>query len=115
MKKLLHWHGLPSVMNKNKSIPQVLCAILYSSTPSARYCHNGKAKHRDIRDRVAEQLCAVITKEQAEELARAGKGNNAARKRSAIAILKSALTKQQDFCGEIDITRYLRATFRKKL
>ena len=29
VKKLLH--GLPSVLNKNNSIPQVLCAVMYPS------------------------------------------------------------------------------------
>ena len=49
----------------------------------------------DIRDHNAKQLCAVIRGERAEELARAGIGNNAAMKSvSARAVLKSALAKQ---------------------
>ena len=52
-----------------------------------------KKENRDIRDRDAKQLCAVIREERAEELARADMGNNAARKSHAIAVLKSALTK----------------------
>ena len=43
----------------------------------------------DIRDRDAKQLCPMIRKERAEELARAGIGNNAARKRHTTAVLKS--------------------------
>ena len=46
-----------------------------------------KKENSDIRDRGAQQLCTVIREEQAEELARAGMGNNAARKRYAIAAL----------------------------
>ena len=53
-----------------------------------------KQENREIRDRDAKQLCAVIRKERAEELARAGMGNNAARNRRAMAVLKCALTKQ---------------------
>ena len=52
-------------------------------------------ENRDIRDRDAPakhgQLCAVIREERAEELASAGMGS-AARKRRAMAVLKSALT-----------------------
>ena len=57
----------------------------------------GKQENRDIRDRDADwavPLGTVIRKERAEELARAGMGNNAARNRRAMAVLKSALTKQ---------------------
>ena len=63
-------------------------------------------ENRDIRDRDAPakhgQLCAVIREERAEELASAGMGS-AARKRRAMAVLKSALTKQWDTDGEIKI------------
>ena len=52
--------------------------------------------NRDIRDRDTKQLCAMIREEQAEELARAGMANNAARRRRAMAFLKSALAKQWD-------------------
>ena len=38
-----------------------------------------KHENREIRDRDAKQLCAVIREERAEELARAGMGNNVAR------------------------------------
>ena len=44
--------------------------------------------------RNAKQLCTMIREERAEELSRAGMENNAARKRRAMAILKSALAKQ---------------------
>ena len=55
-----------------------------------------KQENCDIRDRDAnlKQLCAVIKKQQAEEMARAGMGKNAARKRRTMAVLNSALTKQ---------------------
>ena len=42
---------------------------------------------KPISDRAAKQLCAVIRKERAKELAKAGMGNNAARKRRAMAVL----------------------------
>ena len=51
-----------------------------------------KQENRYIRNPDAaevKQLCSVIRKERAEELARAGMGNNAARKRSTMAVLKS--------------------------
>ncbi len=48
---------------------------------------------RDICHRDAKKLCAVIRKERADETARAGMGNNAARKRRALAVLKSSLSK----------------------
>ena len=43
---------------------------------------------------IAKQLCAMIRAERAEELSRAGMESNAARKRRAMAVLKSALAKQ---------------------
>ena len=51
--------------------------------------------NRDIRDRDTEQVCTVtmIKEEQAEELASAGMANNAARRRPAMAVLKSTLAK----------------------
>ena len=42
----------------------------------------------------AKQLCAMIREERAEELSREGMKNNAARKRRAMVVLKSALAKQ---------------------
>ena len=53
-----------------------------------------KQEHREIRDRKVQQLSAMIREERAEKLSRAGMENNAARKRRAMAILKSALAKQ---------------------
>ena len=53
-----------------------------------------KQENSDICDRNAKQLCAVMRKERAEELARAGMANNAARRQRVMAVLKSALTKQ---------------------
>ena len=47
------------------------------------------AEHRN-----AKQLYAMIREERAEELSGAGMENNAARKRRAMAVLKSALAKQ---------------------
>ena len=41
---------------------------------------------KPILDRDAKQLCAVIREERAKELARAGMGNNAARKCCIIAV-----------------------------
>ena len=90
-KKLLL--GLPNVLKKNNCTPQgphVLVLFCIPCTPSSP----GRAENRDIRDRNTKQLCAVIRQELAKELARAGMGNNAARNRRAIAVLKSALAKQ---------------------
>ena len=52
-----------------------------------------KQENPDLHDHNVEQLCPVIREEQAEELARVGLGNNAARRLRAMAILKSALAK----------------------
>ena len=53
-----------------------------------------KQENHNISDSDAKQPCSVIREEQAEELARAGMGNNATRKCCTMAVLKSALTKQ---------------------
>ena len=53
-----------------------------------------KQENSEIRYRKAQQLYPMIREEGAEELSRAGMENNAARKRRAMAILKSALAKQ---------------------
>ena len=55
-----------------------------------------KQENRDIRYRDTKQLCSMIREERAKELARDGimMGNNAARKRRAMAVLKSVLTMQ---------------------
>ena len=45
--------------------------------------------HRDTK-----QLCAMIREQRAKELARIGMANNAARRHSAMDVLKSALAKQ---------------------
>ena len=91
VKKLLH--GLPNVLNRNKSIPYVLCAILYPSHFKLPRLSMKKQENRDIRDSNVQQLCAVIREERAEELARVGLGNNAARKSHSMDILKRALAK----------------------
>ena len=46
-----------------------------------------KQKNSDFSDRDTKHLCAMIREEGAEELAKAGMGNNAARKRRAMAVL----------------------------
>ena len=53
-----------------------------------------KQENCDIHNRETKQLCSVIGKERGEELARVGMGNNAARKRREMALLKSSLMKQ---------------------
>ena len=53
----------------------------------------------------AKQLCAIIREERAEELSRAGMENNAARKLHAMAVLKSALTKQWENGRDASISR----------
>ena len=53
-----------------------------------------KQENREIRDHKVQQLCAMIREERAEELSRAGMENNSARKRRAMAILKSTLAKE---------------------
>ena len=67
----------------------MLCAMSYSHSkrPRAKVVKMEKQENRDIRDLDAKQLCAVVREERAEGLARAGMGNNAARKRRAIAVL----------------------------
>ena len=88
MKKLLH--GLPNVLNRNNSIPHVLCAILYPSHSKLKVEKQENSEIRDSNLRV-QQLCAMIREERSEELSRAGMENNSARKRRAMAILKNAL------------------------
>ena len=51
-------------------------------------------ENRSIRNRDVDQLCALIREERSEELARACMSSNAARRRRAVAVLKSALTKK---------------------
>ena len=60
--------------------------------PQSNLKQEHRRRDRDIRD--VKKLCAVIREERAEESARAGMGNNAARKRRALAVLRSSLTKQ---------------------
>ena len=51
-------------------------------------------RYSDISYRNTKQLCAMIRKQRAEELARAGMANNAARRHRAMAVLESSLAKQ---------------------
>ena len=53
---------------------------------------NRAISNRDVTD--VEQMCALITEERAEELARACMSSNAARQRRAVAVLKRAVTKK---------------------
>ena len=62
--------------------------------PQAVKMEKQENSDRDIIDRDTKQLCAMIREERAEELVGAGMANNAARRRRAIAVLKSALRKQ---------------------
>ena len=93
--------GLPNVVNKNTSIPHVLCAILYPSHSNfskrprlSVEMERQENRDRDISDRDTKQLCAMIREQRAKELARIGMANNAARRHSTMAVLKSALAKQ---------------------
>ena len=54
--------GLPNVVNKNNSIPHVLCAILYPSHSKPPKLSKWKSKRivSDISDRDTKQLCAMI-------------------------------------------------------
>ena len=91
VKKLLH--GLPSVLNKNNSIPQVHCAIRYPSCSKLlKVIKIQQQENRAISNSDVDQLCSLIREERAEELVRACMSHNAARHRCAVAILKSALT-----------------------
>ena len=85
--------GLPTVLNKNNSIPHVPCAVLYP-LPEAVKMEKQENLDSDISDCDTKQLCAMIREERAEELARAGMGNNAAWRCSTMAVLKSTLAKQ---------------------
>ena len=73
---------------------RTLCYYVSLALQSPQAVKMEKQKNRDICDRDAKQLCAVMREERAEELPRAGMANNAARRRRAMALLKSALTKQ---------------------
>ena len=90
-------------------IPYVLCYYVSLALQSAPGCQNRK------------HSCAVIRKERAEELARAGMGNNAARKRRAMAVLKSALRSSETMLlwwrnrHMSTYVGHLHATFRKIL
>ena len=109
VKKLLL--GLPNVLKKNSSIPHVHYAIPYPSHSKRHRLSKWRNKRIvtsvTARDRDAKQLCAVMREERAEELARASMANNAARKRRAMAVLKSALTMQRDNGGEKNISRHM--------
>ena len=85
--------GLPNVVNKNNSIPHVLCAVLYPlQAPQAAKTDKQENRDRDISDRDTKQLCAMIREQRAKELARIGMANNAARRHRAMVVLKSALS-----------------------
>ena len=51
-------------------------------------------RDHDISDSETKQLCAMIREQLAKELARIGMANNAARRHSAMDVLKSSLAKQ---------------------
>ena len=56
---------------------------------------NGERSNQNTKD-----LCAVIRKERCDEVATAGTANNAARKRRAMAVLKSALAKKWEMAAK---------------
>ena len=63
--------------------------------PQAVKMEKQENRDRDISDRDTKQLCAMIRKQRAKELARIGMANNAARRhRAALAVLKCALANQ---------------------
>ena len=68
---------------------RTLCYYVSLTLQAPQAVKMEKQENCDIRDRNAKQLCAVIREERAEELARAGMANNAAR-RITMAVLKSA-------------------------
>ena len=73
---------------------RTLCYFVSLALEAPQAVKMEKQENNDICDRDAKQLCTVMREERAEELARAGMANNAARRRRAMALLKSALTKQ---------------------
>ena len=75
---------------KHQHPSRTLCYSVSLALQAPQSVKRGKVENHDICDRDVRQLCATIRKERAEELARAGMENNAARKRRAMAILKSA-------------------------
>ena len=75
---------------KHQHPSRTLCYSVSLALQAPQAVKRGKVDNRDICDRDVKQLCATIKRERAEELARAGMENNAARKRRAMAILKSA-------------------------
>ena len=75
---------------KHQHPSRTLCYSVSLALQAPQAVKRGKVENRNICDRDVKLLCATIKKERAEELARAGMENNAARKRRAMAILKSA-------------------------
>ena len=79
---------------KHQYPSRTLCYSVSLALQAPQAVKNVKPDNCEIRVRDAKQLCAEIRKERADELAGVGMANNAARKRSAMAVLKSALAKQ---------------------
>ena len=81
---------------KHQYPSRTLCYSVSLALQAPQAVKKEKPDNREIRVRDAKQLCAEIRKERADELAGVGMANNAARKRRAMAVLKSALAKQWD-------------------
>ena len=79
---------------KHQYPSRTLCYSVSLALQAPQAVKKEKPDNREIRVRDAKQLCAEIRKERADELAGVGMANNAARKRRAMAVLKSALAKQ---------------------
>ena len=79
---------------KHQYPSRTLCYSVSLALQAPQAVKKEKPDNREIRVRDAKQLCAEIRKERADELAGVGMANNAARKRRAMAVLKSTLAKQ---------------------
>ena len=79
-----------SAEQKQQYPSRTLCysVSLALEAPQAVKMEKQENRDRDISDCDMKQLCDMIRKERAKELARAGMANNAARRRRAMAVLK---------------------------